>query len=201
MIIALWCIAGFISGALPFSYWIGRIAIHTDIRHYGDGNPGAINAIKAGGFKVGLATGSLDYLKGAIPVGMANFVFEIQDWSLVPIAISPVLGHAFSPFMGFHGGKAVAVTFGVWTGLLLWEGPTVFGVSLCFFVLFQVIDSWAVIMAMVTLIFYSALRQLESIFLVIGAFNLLILIWKHLSDLQQIPRFRPWLLKFLRIRS
>ena len=197
MAIFLWCIAGFILGALPFSYWMGRIAARADIRRYGDGNPGAINAIKAGGWKVGMSALLLDCLKGAVPVGLANFVFDLQDWDLALVALSPVLGHAFSPFLGFRGGKAVAVTFGVWTGLLLWEGPTVLGIALGFFVLLQVIDAWAVIMAMTTLLLYSAVRQFDSIHLAIGAGNLLILIWKHWTDLRQLPRFRPWLAKLL----
>ncbi|MFC2018221.1 glycerol-3-phosphate acyltransferase [Chloroflexota bacterium] len=195
MIIALWFMCGFLSGSLPFSYWIGRIAVHDDIRHYGDGNPGAINALKAGGWKAGILAILLDYLKGAIPVGLANFVFDMQGPGLVLVALSPILGHAFSPFLGFRGGKAVAVTFGVWTGLLLWEGPTIFGIWLGIFVLVQVVDSWAVVLSMIMLLVYLALRRFESDFFFIAVGNLILLTWKHLPDLRQPPRFRPWLLK------
>lgn len=195
MVTAFLSICGFLSGSLPFSYWIGKIAAHEDIRNYGDGNPGAINALKAGGWKAGLLAIVMDFLKGAIPVGLANFVFELQGPGLVIVALSPILGHAFSPFLGFRGGKAVAVTFGVWTGLLLWEGPTVLGISLGTFVLIQVIDSWAVILAMIVLLVYLALRWFESEFLFIAFGNLIVLLLKHLPDLRQPPRFRPWLLK------
>lgn len=195
MIVVLWFICGFLSGSMPFSYLIGRIAVNDDIRHYGDGNPGAINALKAGGWKAGAPAILLDYLKGAVPVGMANFIFDMQGLGLVLIALSPVLGHAFSPFLGFRGGKAVAVTFGVWTGLLLWEGPTIFGIALGIFVLIQVVDSWAVVLSMLTLLVYLTLRRFEGDFLFIAIGNLIILVWKHLPDLGQPPRFRPWLLK------
>ncbi|NTW08377.1 MAG: hypothetical protein HGA28_02280 [Anaerolineaceae bacterium] len=42
----------------------------------------------------------------------------------------PMLGHIFSPFLKFHGGKVLSTTFGIWLGLTLWPGPTVFGLSL-----------------------------------------------------------------------
>ena len=98
MHIALWTIIGFCSGSIPFSYWLGKIFLHTDIRQYGDGNPGAFNAWRAGKYKIGLPALILDYLKGAIPVGLAKNVFGISGFGLIPIALSPVFGHAFSPF-------------------------------------------------------------------------------------------------------
>ena len=91
MIVALWFMFGFLSGSLPFSYWLGRIAVHDDIRHYGDGNPGAINAFKAGGWKLGILAILLDYLKGAIPVGLANFIFDIQGPQFFYCGHSPII--------------------------------------------------------------------------------------------------------------
>ena len=125
MTMLLWTGFGFLVGAMPFSYWLGRIVLHTDIRLYGDGNPGAISAWRAGTWRIGLPAMLLDYLKGAVPVSLAHLAFGISGWSLVPIALAPVLGHAFSPFMRFRGGKAIAATFGIWTGVLLAEGPMV----------------------------------------------------------------------------
>lgn len=198
MLTAILFLFGFLSGALPFSYWMGQITVHDDIRRYGDGNPGAVNTFKAAGFVPGALASLLDFLKGMIPVGLANFTFELEGPSLILVALAPIMGHAFSPFLGFRGGKAVAVTFGVWTGLLLWEGPIVFGIALGIFVILQEIDSWAVILAMITLLLYLALRQLDGDLLFIGAGNLIILIWKHFSDLKEPPTFRPWLVQIMR---
>lgn len=44
MAMLLWTALGFLLGAMPFSYWLGRLILYADIRHYGDGNPGTINA-------------------------------------------------------------------------------------------------------------------------------------------------------------
>ena len=148
MFALLWTVVGFLLGAMPFSYWLGRLILHTDIRNYGDGNPGAVNAWRAGGWRVGLPAMLLDYLKAAIPTGMAHLVFLVSGWGLLPVALAPVLGHAFSPFLGFRGGKALATTFGVWTGLTLWEGPTLLGACLGLFYLLQKEDAWATILGM-----------------------------------------------------
>ena len=101
--VLLWTVIGFIAGALPFSVWLGRLAVDRDIRRYGDGNPGAANAVRAGGWKIGLPAVILDGLKGAIPVGVAYHAFGIAAgdwfrWSWRPY--SGMRSHRFSAFEG-----------------------------------------------------------------------------------------------------
>ena len=89
----IWFIIGFVYGALPFSVWVGRLALRTDIRTYGDHNPGATNVIRAGGWQWGVLALLLDYFKGAIPVGVAHFFIGLEGVSLAVVAMAPVLGH------------------------------------------------------------------------------------------------------------
>jgi glycerol-3-phosphate acyltransferase PlsY len=126
-----------------FSFWIGKLFGY-DIREYGDGNPGATNAFKAAGIKAGFPSLLLDFLKGAIPLFIAFWILQINDWRLIPLSIAPILGHSFSPFLKFRGGKAIAVTFGVWSGITLWEIPVVLGLSLSFFTFILIFeeDGW-----------------------------------------------------------
>jgi len=125
-----WVILGFALGSIPFSLLVGKFALHTDIRSLGDGNPGGFNVWKAGGRFWAVLAVLLDGFKGAIPVGLANYIYGIDGWPLIPIALAPLLGHIFSPFLKFRGGKGLSTTFGIWLGLTLWLGPTVFGLSL-----------------------------------------------------------------------
>jgi len=196
--VVLWVGLGFLLGAMPFSLWLGRQIVNADIRRYGDGNPGAINAWRAGGWLVGVPAMVLDFMKAAIPVGIANFTIGISGWGLVAVALAPVLGHSFSPFLGFRGGKAVSATFGMWTGLTLWEGPTVLGILLALFFLLQSIDAWAVILGMLAFLAYVLVRHPDGVTLAIWAGNMLILTWKHSRDLQHMPWPRPWILNRLR---
>ncbi|GAB4405361.1 MAG: glycerol-3-phosphate acyltransferase [Anaerolineales bacterium] len=188
-----WVVLGFLAGSIPFSVWLGRLLLRADIRRYGDGNPGAANAWRAGGWPVGLLAVLLDYLKGAIPVGFAHFSLGMHGPALAAMALAPVMGHAFSPFLRFRGGKAVAVTFGIWTGLTLGEVPILLGVLLGVFFFMLAADSWSVMLGMAGVLVHLLLRGHAPILLAVWAGNTLILAWKHRASLRLPFRFRPWL--------
>ncbi len=191
--ILLWTVLAFLSGSLPFSLWIGRLVARADVRRYGDGNPGAANAWKAGGWRAGVPALLLDYLKGATPVALARFGAGISGWELVPVALAPILGHAFSPFLHFRGGKAVAATFGAWTGLTLWAGPTVLGLALGLAYALNATDAWSALFGLFVLLLYLLLSGAPAPFLAVWAGNFALVLWKHRRDLRTPPRPRPWL--------
>lgn len=185
-------LTGFVLGALPFSVWLGKRYLHTDIRTLGDHNPGAANVLRAGGHGIAAAALLLDMLKGTLPVVAAYRGFGYDSIWLVPVALAPVLGHAFSPFLRGQGGKAVAVTGGVWMGLTLWEGPTVGGLALLGFSILIKADGRAVIPAMTVMLLYLTmtppawnplwLRPPVPILAGIGLGNAVVLLWKHRTD-------------------
>ncbi len=111
----------FLCGSLPFSVWLGKILLGLDVRKFGDGNPGAFNAFRTGNKWVGLLVLLLDISKAAAPVGWAYFNLDIRGIPMLLIAVAPILGHVFSPFLGFRGGKALATSLGVWIGLTIWK--------------------------------------------------------------------------------
>jgi glycerol-3-phosphate acyltransferase PlsY len=190
--LALFVAAAFLAGSLPFSLWIGRLALGRDVREVGDGNPGATNVLKAGGAKWGALALLLDLLKGAIPVGLANFVFGFEGLALVVIALAPVAGHAFSPFLRFRGGKAVATTGGIWSGLTIWEVPTIGGLLLAFWYTFIAESGWAVVLTMLSIIAYLLLTHADPLLLIVAAGNLALLAWKQRADLRRPPSLRGW---------
>jgi acyl phosphate:glycerol-3-phosphate acyltransferase len=187
-----WMLLGFGLGAIPFSVWLGRLTLRIDIRDYGDGNPGATNAWRAGGWRVGLPALLLDYSKGAIPVGLAHFRVGIVGWPLVAVALAPIFGHAFTPFLHFRGGKALAVTFGVWTGLSLGHYPLVFGLFLCLFLWAQIGHGWVVAFSVVAVLAYQLLFAESMYILMIWAMNGGLLVWKYRADLSTPPQLRPF---------
>lgn len=188
----VWTVGAFLLGAVPFSLLVTRYALGKNIRQVGDGNPGATNVIKAGGIKWGVLAFALDYLKGALPPGLAWFFAGITDWRIVPIAVAPVAGHAFSPFLKFKGGKALAATFGVWSGLTLAEVPTMLGLLMTLFFILLTVDGWAVVLAMLPLSVYMLLYK-NTILLAVWAGIFIILVLKHRADLQKPLRLKPWI--------
>jgi glycerol-3-phosphate acyltransferase PlsY len=194
-----WTVVGFVLGSLPFSYWLGRSSLRQDIRDYGDGNPGAANAWRAGTWRLGIPAVLLDYLKGAVPVSLATYRYGVTGWALVPVALAPVLGHAFSPFLRLRGGKAIAATFGMWTALTLWEGPTVLGLSVGIFQRLQTADGWTIMLGMAAWLCWLLLRGTGTPpLLAVWCGNMAILIWKHRQELRRPPQLRPWLRGLLR---
>lgn len=196
-----WSLAGFLSGSIPFSLIIGRLGRDVDIRQYGDHNPGATNVLRAAGWRWGIPAMLLDYFKGVVPVGLAWFFGDQVGWRIVPIALAPVLGHAFSPWLGLRGGKAVAATFGVWTGLTLGAGPMMFGILLGLMYAVMVVSGWAVILAYLCFaIFLATFYRGNPEFLVIWLGIFLVLCWKHRHDLRQCPAIRPGILRLVRLK-
>ncbi|MCD6551722.1 glycerol-3-phosphate 1-O-acyltransferase PlsY [Thermotoga sp.] len=105
-------LTGYLIGSIPFSYLVPKWLKGVDVRKAGSGNVGATNAIRTTGHVVGGICLLLDALKGFFPVLLAGSISE--DPKLVSLtAILTVLGHDFSVFMKFKGGKGVASTLGI----------------------------------------------------------------------------------------
>jgi glycerol-3-phosphate acyltransferase PlsY len=127
---------GFLSGSLPSGLWLGRALRGIDVREHGSRNLGATNVYRVLGPGLGIATLLLDILKGAAPVwivprlGLASEFPGGPTWCAVATGMAAVLGHVFTPFAGFRGGKGVATTVGV---LLALSPPAFLVFALVFF--------------------------------------------------------------------
>ncbi len=188
----VWTGLAYLSGSVPYSLLIGRLASGVDIRRYGDHNPGATNVLRASGWGWGLAAMLLDGLKGAVPVGLAWFFAGVRGWQILPVALAPILGHAISPWLGFRGGKAVAVTFGIWAGLTLGAGPSILGALLGVMAVVFTPSGWVVMLALAGFGIF-VLRQYGGVhpeFMAIWAGCLALLAWTHRADLRLRPRIR-----------
>lgn len=112
-------IGGFLLGGVMFSQWIPRVLQKKDIGKISvDNNPGAFNAIKHCGKKVGMLCLVLDVLKGFLPVLLASLFLRTDSLFFPFVLVAPVLGHALGVFNRFHGGKCIATSFGCMAGLL-----------------------------------------------------------------------------------
>ena len=119
---AFWILVGFLSGSIPWSVLVGKFLAGLDVRSIGDGNPGSANVWKGSGSTFGVFALVLDITKGFVPVyvGFSYLSPEGSFWgqlSFSLVAFAPILGHAFSPFLKFRGGKALATTAGSWTAI------------------------------------------------------------------------------------
>ena len=110
-LVAICVVGSFLLGSIPFGLVISRVFYKTDIRHAGSGNIGAMNALRTLGKSGAVAVLVLDAVKGVIP---ALFMMQVMHSTHLAaiVAACAVLGHCFSPWLGFKGGKGVATSFG-----------------------------------------------------------------------------------------
>ena len=129
----LFIVLSYLLGGIPSSYLVGRWVHRIDLRDHGSGNLGATNAFRVLGWKSGLPVILADVAKGWVPAAL----FPIWDsapameWALA-YGAAAILGHVFSIYMGFKGGKGVATSAGVFLALAPWAvliGFIVWGIT------------------------------------------------------------------------
>ena len=104
-------VGSFVLGSIPFSFLLVRLRTGDDLRKAGSGNPGATNALRIAGPSVAVLGLLFDVAKGFLPVWLGRAA-GLPDPLLAAGAVACVLGHVFSPFLAFRGGKGVATGFG-----------------------------------------------------------------------------------------
>ncbi|HEX9369803.1 MAG TPA: glycerol-3-phosphate 1-O-acyltransferase PlsY [Roseiflexaceae bacterium] len=104
--------AAYLAGSIPFSFLVAR-ARGVDLRKVGSGSIGGANVWRSSGFVPFLVAAALDILKGALPTYAATRLLPGQPWAAVLAGLAAILGHTFSIFLKFKGGKAVATSGGV----------------------------------------------------------------------------------------
>lgn len=114
---------GYLSGSVLYAQLFTKLFRHQDLMEVSDDkNPGTSNAFRYGGFWCGVLTLVCDLLKGFVPVHLFMEGPFHEPYSYALVMAAPVMGHAFSVFYHFRGGKGIAVTFGCLLGLLpVWQ--------------------------------------------------------------------------------
>ncbi|WFR59510.1 glycerol-3-phosphate acyltransferase [Anaerocolumna sp. AGMB13025] len=183
----------YICGSLMFSYWLGLI-VKKDLKAIGDGNPGAFNLWHAAGYKLGILGVILDFMKGYLPL---VFLYEsgvVNNNFLIPVALAPIFGHVFPVFHKFKGGKAIAVTFGVWSAITRFQVSLIFALILAVFQLAARIikkgkgvsseaDGVMVVAGMILLGLYMKVLNFPGSYFIIWFFNLVVFIYANRGKL------------------
>ncbi|WP_207260377.1 glycerol-3-phosphate 1-O-acyltransferase PlsY [Desulfovibrio sp. Huiquan2017] len=194
MTFIFWALLAYILGSIPFGLVIAKTACNTDPRQDGSKNTGATNVARLCGMKYGIATLACDVLKGLLPVVFAASWIE-SPFALSLIALAAILGHVFSCFMHFKGGKAVATTVGAFLGLAFW--PALICVVLCLLMIWLTghvsMGSLTFALSLPVLMLLSGNFAYIPMALVV----MLILFWRHKENIRRLARGeeKPWLKK------
>lgn len=185
----------FLIGAIPWSLIIGKRFYGIDPREHGSGNLGATNVFRLLGARAGIITLVLDAAKGALAVTLAGLLVNassypqpVHDWFEVLAMMAAVLGHSYSPYIGFKGGKGVATS----GGALAVVTPLAILIELTVFVTVvatsRMVSLGSVVVALtyplLVLVLYPGRLPITITIFVLAA----LVLWRHRTNIRRIAR-------------
>ncbi|MHB8086481.1 MAG: glycerol-3-phosphate acyltransferase [Dehalococcoidia bacterium] len=196
-IVVVLAAGAFLLGACPFAVWIGKWALKKDIRSYGDGNPGSTNVFRAGSKFWGGVAVAVEMCKAMPFILIARLIFDITMPTLYLIAFSAILGHAFSPFLNFRGGKALAVFGGAALALPQLDIFASMIILLFLCALFIGNDSWVVMISTLGTLAMLMVTRADTWEILFVCAVTIVFIIKHFrdlwSDIMQPGRLIVWI--------
>ena len=187
--VLIFVIISYLLGSLPNGLYVANLK-GIDIRNEGSKNTGATNVFRVMGAKFGILVLILDALKGFIPLFIAE-KFGVTGNSLVLIGITAVIGHTFSPFLNFKGGKGVATSLGIF----LYLAPIPMLITLLMFFVVVGITKYvslgsvlASVMLPLLILFIPVNEKLgnKMIVFIISALLGSYIIYKHRANIQRL---------------
>ena len=202
----LWYALTYVLGSIPFGLVLGRVFCKMDIRRAGSGNVGATNVARLCGTKWGVLTLLLDAAKGAVPVAVTLYVLPHYWATAFPVktaagmaaftALAALLGHIYSFFLNFRGGKAVATTVGIY--LVLLPIHLIIAAILCIVVIkrwgFVSLGSITLVSAMPILLVFSGMFTRNFDYFLLSVCIAVLVVYSHRGNLMRLMEGeeKPW---------
>ncbi|WP_370519815.1 glycerol-3-phosphate 1-O-acyltransferase PlsY [Deinococcus sp. AJ005] len=176
-------LVSYVIGSVPAASWLAR-SRGVDIRKVGSGNSGATNVLRSLGKGPALLVAMFDILKGALAVWLARALGLPPEWVGL-CGVAAVIGHNFSPFLSFRGGKGAATTFGTIAALDPVAGLGVFVLGVATMWLTRFVSAGSILGAVTAGILVVALGR--PVWLMLSVlFLAALLIWQHRSNIERL---------------
>lgn len=191
LFLLLLAVGAYFVGSIPVGFLIGK-SRGLDIRQHGSGNIGATNVFRVVGKGWGIAAFILDFLKGLAPVVVARILSPeaVAEIAIILAAVFAILGHNYTCWLGFRGGKGIATSAGALLALMPW-------------IMLAVLVAWAVVFAASRYVSLASIAAagllpvftiLREIFFPSGSWWLsgfavligVLAIWRHRSNIQRL---------------
>lgn len=176
---------GYLLGSVPFGYLIAK-SRGVDIRTVGSGNVGATNVLRALGKGPAIVVFVLDVAKGLVPAVVGHALFHQTEYAFAAGAAA-VLGHSFSPFLGFKGGKGIATGLGVLIGSTPLVAAGAAGLFLLMMSVTMIVSISSVVGALSILPFGVLVADPPSLYPAYAFFGLY-LAWRHRSNFARMKQ-------------
>lgn len=178
-------ILAYLIGSFPSAYVVGKVFFNRDIRKMGSGNVGTTNTYRVFGFLPGTVVLLLDIFKGTLGASLPLF-FGIpggKPWMIL-VGFAAVIGHCYSIFLNFKGGKAVATG----SGILLAYDPKLFFIAAALFLVIILLTSTVSIASLIVLPFVTimAIVMKDPYLFVVALIVTGIVYYKHIPNIKRL---------------
>lgn len=183
--VAILILFSFLAGGIPTGYLVVRRVHGFDIRERGSGNPGTANVYRMAGAKAGVITLLVDALKGYLPVLLALRVFHGRLDIPIICGVAAIVGHDWTPFLGFRGGKGVATSAGVFLALM----PGAMGLTILVFAAAVALSkhiSVGSIAGSIALPAFNALLHGSPVLTAVAGGASALILYKHIPNIKRL---------------
>jgi glycerol-3-phosphate acyltransferase PlsY len=185
----------YLLGGIPWALIIGHQFYRIDVRKEGSGNLGATNVLRVLGAKAAAATLLLDMAKGSaavvlaiVLVPVARFGIVPQQWAMILATMAAIVGHSYSPYIGFKGGKGVATAAGAVLILTPYPWPILLLTWLLVIALFRMVSLGSVVIAVEYPILCAWLYPGEWLIIGFATSAAALVVWRHRTNIVRIVR-------------
>ena len=183
--IIVYLLLSYLCGAIPFGYIVAKLFKHVDIRTLGSGNPGATNVYRSISKPLGVLTLILDVLKGFVPVYLISFINPEFQWMVISVAFVTIIGHTFTIFLRFKGGKGVATACGAFLAINPLSVLICLGVFIVVLAMFKYVSAASIMAALMLPISLYLLKELPEIVVFAGMISILVIV-RHISNIKRL---------------
>jgi len=187
----LWPAFFFLVGSIPAGYLLGQTR-GIDIRKHGSGNIGATNVWRVMGHAWGLTAFAFDFLKGFLPLYLVRSISfpDADSWSvsslLVICGVAAILGHNYTPWLGFKGGKGVATSGGVLGALMPWVLVVALSLWIITVLITRTVSIGSLLAAVVLPLAAAWFYPGEWIYLGLATLAGGLAVWRHRANIQRL---------------
>ncbi|MDQ6824805.1 MAG: glycerol-3-phosphate 1-O-acyltransferase PlsY [Candidatus Eremiobacteraeota bacterium] len=185
MTLVLLLVGAYLIGSIPFGIIVGKGIFGVDPRSVGSGNIGAANALRALGKWGAVMVLIGDIVKGVVPVIIASHWLPYGHWGIAAAGLATIVGHNWSIFLNFRGGKGVATGLGVLV-VLSWQATFVFALVWLATVALTRYSSLASMVASAAVPVSLILLRAPTWYTVYGVIALALVLWRHAGNMQRL---------------
>jgi len=178
-------VCSYLLGSVPTGLLLAKAIGGVDIRTAGSGNIGATNVYRTLGRKIGIMTLLGDCLKGLIPVLAAQYLFDLPVIWIACVGLAAFLGHVYTVFLGFKGGKGVATALGVFLGTSPLAVLAALGIFAAVLLKWRYV-SLASIVAAASIPLLVALIDYDGLLIAMSIIIAAIVIYKHAENIARL---------------